>query len=106
MSHAEDTTAQVATPDIEMPSGTAMRYAAQKAEDTDRPILMDYWRESLEGKVVFGIRSDGEKLLVKSASEYTSHVVRIFKVDDSYLVLTENSLYLVSSGISSCNISE
>ena len=40
------------------------------------------------------------------ASEYTSHIGRIFKVEDAFLVLTENSIYLVSSGISSCNISE
>jgi len=89
-----------------MPSSLALEYAAQKAEETERPIMMDYWRDSLEGNVMIGIQPNSEKLLVKSASEYTSHIVRIFRVEESFLVLTENSLYLVSSGINSCNISE
>jgi hypothetical protein len=106
MSHAQSGDGTETVKQFAMPSALALQYAAQKAEETDRPIMMDYWRESLEGSVMIGIRSDSEKLLVKSASEYTSHVVRIFKIEDSFLVLTENSLYVVSSGINSCNISD
>jgi|APSaa5957512535_1039671.scaffolds.fasta_scaffold57015_1 hypothetical protein len=107
MSHAQTAgDGSEAAPQINMPSPLALQYAAQKGEETDRPIMMDYWRDSLDAKVMIGIRPDGEKLLVKSASEYTSHIGRIFKVEDAFLVLTENSIYLVSSGISSCNISE
>lgn len=106
MSHAQTAGGTEAATGIKMPSDLALRYAAQKAEETDRPIMMDYWRDSLESNAMIGLRPDGEKLLVKSASEYTSHITRLFRVEDTFLVLTENSLYLVSSGINSCNISE
>ncbi len=106
MSHAQTAGGTEAAAELKMPSDLALRYAAQKAEETDRPIMMDYWRDSLEGNAMIGLRPDGEKLLVKSASEYTSHIARLFRVEDTFLVLTENSLYLVSSGINSCNISE
>ncbi len=92
--------------EVAMPSALVLQYAAQKAEETDRPIMLDYWRDSLSQKVMLGIRSEGEKLLVKNASEYTSQIVRLFKVENCYLVLTENSLYIVSAGIQSCTISD
>ena len=103
MSSAQE---NASTEQIKMPSALVLQYAAQKAEETDRPIMLDYWRDSLDKKVMLGIRGEGEKLLVKNASEYTSQIVRMFKVEDSYLVLTENSLYIVSAGISSCSISD
>jgi hypothetical protein len=106
MAHAHTGGGSETAAQIALPSPLALQYAAQKAEETDRPIMMDYWRDSLEGKVMMGIRSDGEKLLVKSASEYTSHIAHTFKIENTYLVLTENSVYLVSSGISACNISD
>lgn len=104
MSHAGGATE--AAERYELPSPVACQHATQKAEETDRPIMMDYWRDSLDGSAMIGIRSDNSKLLVKSASEYTSTIEKMFKADNAYLVLTENSLYLVSAGISSCNISE
>jgi hypothetical protein len=88
------------------PSGEALQHAAQKAEETDCPIRMDYWRDSLEGKAMVGLKSDGSKLLVKSAAEYTSLIDRILRVGDCYIVMTENTIYPVHAGISSVNISE
>ena len=104
MSSATENTS--AASELEMPSVLVLQYAAQKAEETDQPIMLDYWRDSLDQKVMLGIRSEGEKLLVKNASEYTSQIVRLFKVENCYLVLTENSLYIVSAGIQSCTISD
>ena len=108
MAHAQpvNSAPETSTDTIEMPSPLALQHATLKALETDRPIMMDYWPGSLSGSAMVGIRADNEKLLVKSASEYTSQIVRLFKVENTFLVLTENSLYLVSSGISSCNISE
>lgn len=104
MSHAEGTT-EVAT-HYEAPSAIACQHAVLKAEERDCGIFMDYWRDSLDGSAMIGIRGDNSKLLVKSASEYTSTIEKMFKAENAYLVLTENSIYLVSAGISSCNISE
>ena len=55
--------------------------------------------------LVSGVKSNQEKLLVKSEDEYTSPVSKIYKVDSEYIVVTENSIYLVSADIESSRIS-
>ena len=66
----------------------------------DKPIMLDYWKESLEKKVVIGVRENSdEKLLVKNSEEYTSPIVKLLKSDEVLIICTENSIYLVSSEI-------
>lgn len=66
----------------------------------DKPIMLDYWTDSLEKKVLIGVKKDsGEKLLVKNSEEYTSPISKIYKTNNCYIVCTENSIYLVSSDI-------
>ena len=67
--------------------------------------MLDYYTDSLDGKVIIGVREDGEeKLLVKSEEEYTSAIAKIYKVGEEYIILTENSLYIVSSKVESKRI--
>ena len=70
----------------------------------DRPILADYWNSSLDGNIILGVKDNGDKLLVKSEDEYTSPVQKIYKIEEEYIVMTENSIYIVSSGISTKRI--
>ena len=51
------------------------------------------------------VKENGEKLLVKSEDEYTSPIVKIFKVENEFIVVTENSIYIVSSDINTKRIS-
>ena len=67
--------------------------------------MMDYWTESLDKTALIGVRDNGEKLLVKNEEEYTSPVAKIFKVETEYIVMTENSIYIVSTQIPSKKIS-
>ena len=67
--------------------------------------MLDYWVDSLEKNVLIGIKDDGEKLLVKNAEEYTSPIAKIFKVETEFIIVTENSIYLVSSNIATKRIS-
>ena len=80
---------------IRLPSNNTLQHASKIAIVEDRPIMLDYWAPSLEQKVLIGVREDGEKLIVKSEDEYTSSITKIFKVDSDYIVLTENSLYII-----------
>lgn len=82
-----------------LPSAAALQHAAGKALEEDRPVIFDYWPGSCNGQVVIGIRDSGEKLLVKSADEYTSPIVKIYKVETDYLVMTENSIYIVNGTV-------
>ena len=87
------------------PTTTSLQHACKLSIVDDKPIMLDYWTASLENKVLIGVREEGEKLLVKSEDEYTSPISKIYKVDDNFLILTENSLYIVSANISTKRIS-
>ena len=77
-----------------------MAQAAKIAIEQDRPIYLDYYNDSLEKKCCIGVQ-DQTKFLVKSDTEYTSPITTIMRIKEEkvYLVLTENSLYVVSADI-------
>ena len=83
------------TNNYRLPSNTSLQHASKIAIVEDKPIMLDYWTLSQEKKIIIGVKEDGEKLLVKSEEEYTSPVVKIYKVETEYLVITENSIYMV-----------
>jgi hypothetical protein len=87
-----------------LPSNMCMQHASKLAIVEDRPIMLDYWTQSIEKKVIIGVKENGEKLLVKSEEEYTSPIGKIFKIESEYIILTENSIYIVSSDIQSNRI--
>ena len=82
-----------------LPSASTFQNAAKIAIEEDRPILLDYWKGSLEKSVLIGVRENNEKMLVKNPEEYTSPIQKIYKIGNEYIVSTENSLYIVSAGI-------
>lgn len=88
-----------------LPSDGALKSAAKIACSEDKPIMLDYWTLSLDGKIIIGVKENGEKMLVKSAEEYTSMIQKIYKVESEYLVCTENSLYLVDTACPTKRIS-
>jgi hypothetical protein len=91
---------------ISLPPASLWNHIAKIAITEDKPIMLDYWAESLEKKVLIGVReTTKEKLLVKNSEEYTSPIVKIFKIDSVYIICTENSIYLTSSNIESRKIS-
>jgi hypothetical protein len=83
-----------------VPSATVMAQAAKIAVDQDRPIYLDYFNDSIEKKCCVGVR-DNTKMLVKSDTEYTSPIESIMRIKEekTWLVLTENSLYIVHADI-------
>ena len=85
--------------EIPMPSTSVMSYAAKIAIVQDRPIMLDYWKEASNGTAFLGVTSNDEKQLVKSESEYTSHIAKIFTIENDWIISTENSLYIVPASI-------
>jgi invasion protein IalB len=84
---------------MSLPSASVLLRAAQLAIDDDKPVYLDYFRDSVEKKCCVGVQPDNTKYLVKSDSEYTSTIQNIFKCETCYIVSTENSLYIVSTDI-------
>jgi hypothetical protein len=88
-----------------LPEVGTLLHAVKLAIVEDKPLLMDYWTSSLEKTALIGVKEDNEKLLVKSEEEYTSPIAKIFKVGKEYIVMTENSIYLVDVAIPTKRIS-
>lgn len=82
------------------PSATVMAQAAKIAIEQDRPIYLDYYNDSIDKKCCIGVQGT-TKFLVKSDSEYTSPISSIMRLKEekAYIILTENSLYIVSAEI-------
>ncbi len=87
-----------------VPTYACFQHATKVAILEDKPIIFDYWTSSLEKTCLIGVRSNNEKLLVKSEDEYTSPIAKIFKVDTEYIIVTANSIYIVSADISTRRI--
>lgn len=88
-----------------LPSDVTFQHAAKLSIVEDKPIMLDYWTDSVDKKALIGVRDSGEKLLVKSAEEYTSPVSKFYKSGSEYIIITENSIYIVASDIPTRKIS-
>jgi hypothetical protein len=87
-------------PTYKLPPNEVWAQVAKLSIVDDKPIMLDYWTDSLEKKVLIGLRKDTEeKLLVKNAEEYTSPVSKIYRLNGCFIICTENSIYLVSADI-------
>ncbi len=92
--------------EVKLPSEGSLKHAARLSSTDNKPILLDYWADSYgESSVLIGVKENDEKLLVRSAEEYTSPIVKIFKVCEEFIVITENSIYIVSTEIKTKRIS-
>ena len=90
-----------------LPGSNTLQKAIQFAVIEDKPVMMDYWTSSLEKTSLIGVKSTDskEKLLVKNEDEYTSPIQKIYKVDNDFIIFTENSIYIVDVNIPKKSIS-
>ena len=90
----------MATPALNVPTDKTLVHAARIALEQDKPILLDYFQASCDGKAYMGEDiNTKEKSLVKSAEEYTSPIQKIFGTKSEFIIVTENSIYIVSGSI-------
>ncbi len=85
--------------ELAVPCDKTLKYAARIAIEEDKPIMLDYYTDTCEGRAFIGEdKVTKEKMLVRSGEEYTSLIQRIAKVTDAqdYIVITENSIYLIA----------
>jgi hypothetical protein len=87
------------TPEFHIPNEKTLKHAARLAIEQDKPICLDYYNDTIEGKAFMGEDAESkEKMLVRSKEEYTSPIQPrgIFKIAEDFIVITENSIYIVS----------
>lgn len=92
---------------IKLPGDTTLKNASKLSIQEDKPIMLDYWVDSCHEStsVMIGVKTNDEKLLVRSSEEFTSPISKIYKVGDDYIIMTENSIYIVTSKIPTRRIS-
>lgn len=84
---------------LTMPSEKTLNNSVKLAIVEDKPLMFDYWNDSVEGKVLIGVKDDGEKMLVRSSDEYTSPISKFYKSINEYIIITANSIYIVHNSI-------
>ncbi len=81
-------------------------HAAKLAMEQDKPILLDYFKDTRSGSAFLGMDKDtGEQILVKSPEEYTSPVGKLLRAGADMIAITENSIYIISSATKKKEIS-
>ena len=89
-----------------LPNPSTLLQASKLAMAEDKPIHLDYFTDTTTGKAYMGEDSETkEKMLVRSEEEYTSLIQKIFKVAEDFIVITENSIYLISGATKKKTIS-
>jgi hypothetical protein len=105
ISSSANTPTSTSASSYKLPSDITLQHASKLAIVEDKPIMLDYWTASLDKKALIGVRDTSEKLLVKSEDEYTSPISKFYKSGGDYIVITENSIYIISAEISTRKIS-
>lgn len=83
-----------------LPSAQALSHAARIGIQQDKPIMLDYYVDTANGKAFMGEDTETkEKMLIKSNEEFTSLIQKVYKVQEDFIILTENSLYIVSGKV-------
>jgi len=83
-----------------LPAAATLLQAAKLAIEQDRAIMLDYYRQTANATAFLGEDPETkERILVKSKDEFTSLIKKLYKVGDDFIILTENSLYVVSGKI-------
>jgi hypothetical protein len=101
----EMTANTVAQSNYRLPTDVTLKHATKLAIVEDKPIMLDYWASSLDKKSLIGARDNGEKLLVRDEEQYTSSIQKFYKSGTEYIIITENSIYIVDNGIPTRKIS-
>lgn len=99
-SSTSSTSATPSTSATLIPSAALLVQAAKLAIEQDRAILLDYYEQTANGTAFLGDDPDTkERILIKSKDEFTSLIKKLYKVGDDCIILTENSIYIVSGKI-------
>lgn len=96
----------IAAASSEFPSEKILLHASKLAIEQDKPILLDYFKDTRSGSAFLGQdKETGEQILVKSPEEYTSPVGKLLRAGADMIAITENSIYIISSSTKKKEIS-
>jgi hypothetical protein len=80
---------------IGLPSSNTLSQAAKLSIKISKPICFYFYIDSCKGQASI-VTADGDKIIYKNNEEHTSPIKNTYKVDSEYLVVTENTIYVIS----------
>lgn len=80
---------------LPLPDDHTMQQAVKLSLKLTKPIDFYFYIESLKGKVSIESR-EGEKIIFKNDDEHTSPILNTYKSNSSYIIVTENTIYILS----------
>lgn len=90
------TTASASQQQLVLPTDKTLQQATKLSLKTKKPICFYFYIDSLKGKI--SIINDGEdRIIFKNEDEHTSPIINTYKSDQSFIVVTENTIYILSS---------
>ncbi len=80
------------------PCNEALIVASRLAIQNEMPIHFDYYVPTSTGKAFIGEDTENpkERVLLKGADEFTSLIKKLGKGGNDIIVMTENSIYIIS----------
>ena len=76
---------------MEIPSASTLQFLCKLSIKISKVIDFYYYSDSFRGKVKI-VEDEGVRILYKNNEEHTSPIVRIYKVENEFLIVTENTI--------------
>lgn len=84
---------------ISLPGVNTLNNAAKLSIKFGRPLDFYFYIDSCRGNAQI-VNADGEKIIYKNNNEHTSPIKHTYKTDNEYLIVTENTIYVLSANTS------
>jgi hypothetical protein len=81
---------------ISVPSANTLSQAFKLSIQIGLPIESYFYIDSCREKVYI-CANDTDKIIYKNSEEHTSPISNIYKVENDYLIVTDNTIYIISS---------
>lgn len=80
---------------LTIPCEKTLSQAFKLSLKLSKPICPYFYIDSCRGNANI-ISHEGDKIIYKNSEEHTSPIQNTYKVDNEYLVVTENTIYVIS----------
>ncbi len=86
----------VSKPKLSIPSNETLQQACKLSIKLQKAIDFYFYVDSLKGSICIASNED-DKIIYKNNEEHTSPIQNTYKVNTEYLVVTENTIYVISA---------
>jgi len=90
------TQSETPKPKLSIPNNMTLQQACKLSIKLQKAIDFYFYVDSLKGNICIA-SNDDDKIIYKNNEEHTSPIQNTYKVNDEYLVVTENTIYVISA---------